>query len=276
MYALIRQDRPHEALALADDLDAAVRSGSWTPRIGDTVWLELSSVAAFAGEHERALELVQRHLEASGGLLSKRIEGLAGRCYLLARLGREQEAIAAADETVAAADELGDAELRAFAHHDLGAVLCEVGEHERGVELLGRALADGAKVSVPRARLRRAESLIALGRLDEAAHELRESVLAPVRPADQPETLVPRLSRVQALLAAARGEPARAAALLEEAAAGWRRLGALDQRDAYMSNLVDLGRPPVAGLTEPARELARVELEHTELSQACPASTTAP
>ena len=60
-----------------------------------------------------------------------------------------------------------------------------------------------------------------------------------------------------------------------EAAAGWRRLGALDQREAYMSNLVDLGRPPVAGLTEPARELERVEAEREELLHAQP-SMTAP
>ena len=82
-------------------------------------------------------------------------------------------------------------------------VLCEIGEHERGVELLARALADGGKVRVAHARLRRAESLVALGSAStRPARELRATVLEPLTPADQPETLVPRVARVQALLAA--------------------------------------------------------------------------
>jgi len=54
---------------------------------------------------------------------------------------------------------------------------------------------------------------------------------------------------------------------LNEAAEGWRRR--LDRADgdgaAYVANLVDLGRPPVQGLVEPARELERVEAELKEL-----------
>jgi tetratricopeptide (TPR) repeat protein len=273
--ALLRQGRAHEALDLADDLEVAVARGPRTLRLGDTVWLELSSVAAFVGEHELALGFVRRFLDVSGGLLSKRIEGLAALAYVLVRLDRPDEAVAAAEEMVALADELGETELPALARHDLGSVLCEIGDHERGVELLGQALADDPAVSVARAHLRRAESLVELGRLDEAAAELRETVLAPVKPADQPETLVPRLARVQGLLARARGDTDEAARLLAESADGWRRLGALDQREAYMSNLVDLGRPPVAGLTEPARELERVTAERKELV-ACLPSTTAP
>ena len=129
------------------------------------------------------------------------------------------------------------------------------------------------KLNAAGARLRRAESLVALGRLEEAAGELRATVLTPLRPADQPETLVPRLARVQALLARARGDDEQALRYFDEAAAGWRGLGGLDRRDAYMSNLVDLGRPPVAGLTEPARELKRVLSEREELL-ACRALTT--
>lgn len=273
MNALVRQDRAPDALALADELEAAIERGDSTLRLADTVWLELSSVAAFVGEHERSLEFVERFLAVSGGLLSKRIEGLAGLAYVLVRLGRPEAAVAAAQEMVALADELGDAELPSLARHDLGAVLCEVGEHARGVELLGRVLDEGVKVSVPRARLRRAESLVCLGRLDEAAAELRATVLAPLRPADQPETLVPRLARVQALIARARGDHDEALRRFDEAAAGWRGLAALDRREAYMSNLVDLGRPPFAGLTEPAVELRRVLTEREELS-ACPPSMT--
>ena len=84
---------------------------------------------------------------------------------------------------------------------------------------------------------------------------------------------MPRLTRVQALLARARADDELAMRLFDEAAEGWRGLGGLDRREAYMSNLVDLGRPPVAGLTEPARELERVLSEREEL-RACRALTT--
>jgi DNA-binding SARP family transcriptional activator len=271
--ALIRQDRAPEALALADDVEAAVGRGGGTLSLGNTLWLELSSVAAYVGEHERALEFIERFLEVSGGLLSKRVEGLAAKAYVLVRLGRPEAAVAAAEEMVELADELGAAELPSIARHDLGFVLCEVGEHARGVELLDAVLVEDGKLNAAAARLRRAESLISLGRLDEAAAELRAIVLTPLRPADQPETLVPRLARVQALLARARHDDEQALRYFDEAAAGWRGLGGLDRRDAYMSNLVDLGRPPVAGLTEPARELERVLAERKELL-ACRALTT--
>ncbi len=272
--ALVRQDRAPEALALADELEAALKRGRTELRLETTVWIELAAVAAFVGEHQRALDFVRRFLESSGGLPAKRIEGLAARAYLLARLDRPAEAIAAAEEMVRVAETIGDAELPAVARHDLGAILCQVGEHERGVELLGRALDAGAKVSVASARLRLAESLIALGRLDQAGRELRTIVLTPLRPADQPEILVPRVARLQGLLARAGDDVREARARFEEAIDGWRRLGGADRRAAYLSNLIDLGRPPVAGLTEPARELARVRAELEEL-QACPPSMTA-
>jgi hypothetical protein len=35
--------------------------------------------------------------------------------------------------------------------------------------------------------------------------------------------------------------------------------------EGYFANLVDLGRPPVVGLVEPARELARIERERAAL-----------
>ena len=43
-----------------------------------------------------------------------------------------------------------------------------------------------------------------------------------------------------------------------------------------MASLVDLGRPPVVGLVEPERELARLRLELAELEEGrarCPASS---
>jgi tetratricopeptide (TPR) repeat protein len=264
LNAYVRQGRAPEALELVGDLEAALARGGWKLRLGETVWLEFATVAAYVGEHERALEFINRFLRYSGGLVTKRIEGLAGRAYVLVRLGRTAEAVEAAEEMVGLADALGDAELPGLARHDLGAVLCEVGEHERGVELLAQALEQEAKVSHVHARLRRAESLVHLNRLDEAAQELRAAVLTPLRPADQPETLVPRLARIQALIARAKGDQGEARRRFDEAAEGWRRLAGLDSREAYMANLVDLGRPPVAGLTEPLRELEQVLAEREE------------
>ena len=147
--ALVRQDRAPEALALADEVEAAVGRGGEALSLGNTLWLELSAVAAFVGEHERALAFVERFLAVSGGLLSKRIEGLGAKAYVLVRLGRPEAAVAAAEEMVELADELGAAELPGIARHDLGFVLCEVGEHTRGVELLGAVLAEEGKSPPP-------------------------------------------------------------------------------------------------------------------------------
>jgi hypothetical protein len=38
--------------------------------------------------------------------------------------------------------------------------------------------------------------------------------------------------------------------------------------DGYLAGLVDLGRPPVVGLVEPARELTRIEHERAALATA--------
>ena len=109
-----------------------------------------------------------------------------------------------------------------------------------------------------------------------AAAELRRAALEPVGPGDQPWALVPRMARVQGLVARARGDAAEARRRLVESAEGWRRRGGTTSRqigDEYMASLVDLGRPPVVGLVEPDRELARVISELAELEEAgCPSS----
>ena len=53
-----------------------------------------------------------------------------------------------------------------------------------------------------------------------------------------------------------------AEAHLREAAEGWRRQLDAGERGGYW---LDLGRPPVAGLVEPDRELEQVERELTAL-----------
>ena len=73
------------------------------------------------------------------------------------------------------------------------------------------------------------------------------------------------MSHVQGLIALSRGELGLAARRLREAEAGWRRRAAAARvspdrdsaaGDRYVAALIDLGRPPIAGLVDPDRELA--------------------
>jgi hypothetical protein len=141
------------------------------------------------------------------------------------------------------------------------------GHHASAERLLAEAIAGDAAVSRPLARLARAESLARLGRAEDAEEELRLTALEPVGPGDFPDTLVARLTYVQGLIAAARHDAVLARRRLNEAIAVWRRrTDRTGDGDDYMEVMVDLGRPPVAGLVEPRRELARLEAELEALS----------
>jgi len=70
---------------------------------------------------------------------------------------------------------------------------------------------------------------------------------------------VPMLERAQGLVAAAAGDDERALARLAAAEAAWRRrIDRAGPGEFFAANVVDLGRPPVAGLVEPGVELGRV------------------
>jgi hypothetical protein len=110
------------------------------------------------------------------------------------------------------------------------------------------------------ARLARAEALARDGRPDEAEAELRAATLEPVNRSDFPATLVARLTRVQGLVALARGDRELAERRLTESADAWRRhTSPAADGAAYLANLVDLGRPAITGLVEPMFELQHVE-----------------
>jgi hypothetical protein len=112
------------------------------------------------------------------------------------------------------------------------------------------------------ARLRRAEALARLGRADEADAEIRAAALEPIRAAHRPAVLVTRMAFAQALSARARGDLGLAEQRLREAEKHWQRLGAEDDVSrAHLASLVDLGRPPVTGVVDPAGELERVAEE---------------
>ena len=182
--------------------------------------------------------------------------------YTLARLGRHHEARAANDHQAELAARLASPELAAVADHDGGLIALLAGDHERAAELLGRALAGDPPVQRAEARLRRAEALARLGRAAEADAEIRAATLEPIRAAHRPAVLVARMTFAQALSARASGDLALAERRLREAEGHWRRLaGEDDAGREHLASLVDLGRPPVTGVVDPAGELERVTEE---------------
>jgi DNA-binding SARP family transcriptional activator/tetratricopeptide (TPR) repeat protein len=268
--ALVRRGRFRESYSAQTAAgEAAERIGR--PDLACGCWLNAACVAACAGEFERALQFVERGSRSLRGhrLSWFEVQILAARAYVLARLGRLESAREAVEGESVAAERADNPELRATAEHDEGMIALALGDYGRAADLLGAALAHGAPVSRPLARLARAEALARLERCDEAEREIEATVLEPVGPGDFPDTLVPRMSRVQGLIAAARRETVLAARLLEEAAAGWRRVreGSSDG-ERYTGSFADLARPPVLGLVEPERELERVLSELASFERA--------
>jgi ATP/maltotriose-dependent transcriptional regulator MalT len=195
------------------------------------------------------------------GLASIEVHMLAARSFLLLRIGLLDEARIAAELERRLAAELDHPPLVAMASHDRGLVALEAGESELATQLLAAALVEGAPVSRPLTRLALAEALVRTGELDAATQELRATVLEPLRPSDFPDALVPRLARVQGLIAAAAGDRELAGKRLRESVTGWeRQVSRAGGTDNMTAVLADLGRP-VVGLVEPERELERVRAE---------------
>jgi len=193
---------------------------------------------------------------------------LAARAFVLSRLGRHDEALAVAGEQLAKADRMDSAAAAALARHDAGLISLAAGRYQDAAQLLRDALAEGAEVSRPAARLARAEALARSRRPEEAAAEVRRAALEPMRSSDQPWALVPRMARAQGLIALARGDRAEARRRLSEAAEGWQRHLEHDAGAEFLANFVDLGRPPIVGLVEPEWELRRLTAELAELDAA--------
>lgn len=256
---MIRRGRFTESYAPAEDAaEAALRVGRLDMAFGALG--NAACAAACAGDLERALGFADRiERAARDGSPPTHVEVLATRAILLARMGRHDEARAeiAREEKIVRA--LGDPVLEATAAFDHGIVALAAGEDEAAAALLDRALRGGAKCSRPSARLARAEALTRLARCDDAEAELRATALEPVGPADQPDTLVPRMARLQGLIAAHRGDRELAARRLHEAVDGWRRVTGGQEGERYAALLMDVGRLPLGGMVMPADELARAE-----------------
>ncbi|HUA70393.1 MAG TPA: AAA family ATPase [Solirubrobacteraceae bacterium] len=246
----------------------SIAAGAASARIGRPdlaygAWVNAAGAATAAGEYERALEFLDRGAAAvpPHGLKGIEADVLAAKAFVLRGLGRLDDARRAAEAEQAVADQLGQPDLLAKATHDLGLVALDSGEWELAAELLGASLVDEAPISRPVTRIALAEALARGGRPEQAAEELRAVVLEPVRPSDFPATLVPRLARVQGLIARARGDDDEAMRRLEESVRGWERLLVANLRaDSLAGVLADLGRP-VVGLVEPERELVRAQAD---------------
>jgi tetratricopeptide (TPR) repeat protein len=187
---------------------------------------------------------------------------LSARSQILSRSGRLDEAREAAQIERELGDQLDRPDLTGAADYDLGMIALTMGRWEEAATLVEAALGSGGRFSRPLARLTRSEALARAGRADAAEEEMRAATLEPVSPGDFPATLVARLTRVQGLIALARGDRELAEKRLEEAAAAWRRHAspALDG-EAYLANMVDFGRIAIIGLVEPVYELHHVESE---------------
>jgi DNA-binding SARP family transcriptional activator len=243
------------------------------PDLAYGCWANAASAATAAGEHDRALEFIDRGSAAiaGNGLQSLEIHLWAARSFVLRALGRLAEAGGAAATEQTLAERLGQPELLAMASHDRGLTALEAGEFDTAATLLAESLVPpGAPISRPLTRLALAEALARGGQPDDAAEQLRETVLEPVRPSDFPAALVPRLTRVQGLIALARDDHTEARRRLEEAIAGWERLVQRTVRaDSITAVLADLGRP-VVGLITPERELTRAQTELESIAEGDP------
>jgi DNA-binding SARP family transcriptional activator/tetratricopeptide (TPR) repeat protein len=266
LMSLLRLGRFTECEAVAARAAAAARRAS-RPLIAYAVWIHTTCALSGTGNLTGALRAADAAVAATRGMAAIELQCLAARAFVLSRLGRHAEALALAGEQLAKAERMDSAATAARARHDAGLISLAAGRYPEAAELLEQALAEGAEVSRPATRLARAEALARSGRPDEAAAEVRRAALEPVRSSDQPWALVPRMARVQGLIALARGDRVQARRRLTEATMGWQRHLGHDAGAEFVANFVDLGRPPIVGLVEPAWELRRLTAELAELDE---------
>jgi DNA-binding SARP family transcriptional activator/tetratricopeptide (TPR) repeat protein len=266
LMSLIRPGRFTECEAVAERGGAAARRAR-RPDLAYALWIHTACALSGAGDLAGALRAADAAVAATRGMTVIEVQCLAARAFVLSRLGHHEEALAVGGEQLARAERMDSPAAVALARHDAGLIWLAAGRYSEAARLLGDALADGAEVSRPAARLARAEALARSGHPDEAAAEVRRAALEPVRASDLPWALVPRMARVQGLIALARGDRALARRRLGEAAAGWRRHLQHDAGAHYVANFVDLGRPPIVGLVEPEWELRRLTAELAGLDE---------
>jgi DNA-binding SARP family transcriptional activator/tetratricopeptide (TPR) repeat protein len=266
LTSLARQGRFTECEAVGGRGGAAARRAG-RPDLAFAIWLVTACALSVAGDMAGALRAADAAVAATRGIPVIEVRCLAGRAFVLSRLGRHDEALSLAAEQLAKAERMDSPAAAALARHDAGLISLAAGHYAEAARLLAEALTEGAEVSRPAARLARAEALARSGRPDDAAAELRRAALEPVRDTDLPWALVPQMARAQGLIALARGDRALARRRLGEAADGWQRHLRHDAGTEFMATIVDLARPPIVGLVEPEWELRRLTTELAELDK---------
>ena len=266
LFIGIRGDGGTPPSQLADEAIALANAAGRT-ELAYTTAITTASALAAKGDIEGALGYTDRALASGQAGASLTSQAYAARAFALLRLGRPEQVSGAVAAFMDIARGAQDPNLLAVAHFDAGTIALIEDRPGVAIEHLQQALADpGARFSRPLAQMYLAEAELRVGQIDRAEAALGCVPFEPVGPADLPATLVPRLARIQGLIAAARGDRELADRRLAEAEAGWGRLqGTLDLGDAYAAVIVDLGRPPVAGLVEVCAEVARVRAERAAL-----------
>jgi tetratricopeptide (TPR) repeat protein len=241
---------------------ARLTAGDGRSDLAVVLWTSSAAAAACRGEFRKALEYARQGEDCKSGGPYFDLIAVAGQAYALSRLGEHAEAMAAGNRLTTIAARSGVAEFEVMTDFDAGALAFAGGLDEKAIQRLCAALSVPATryFSRPVARLLLAEARLRNGDPVGAERELDLIPAEPVTAADLPDTLVARLVRIEGLLAAQRGDHDRALTLFAEAESAWRRRLGIDAAlgDAFAKNLVDLGRPAVAGLIEPAVELGRV------------------
>jgi DNA-binding SARP family transcriptional activator/tetratricopeptide (TPR) repeat protein len=256
---------------------AAGRAGR--PDMAYSCLSNAASAAAAAGEFGRALDFADRCLPlvVPNGLLRLSVYAQTARSAILRRMDRLPEARRACEAAAGYADRVGLPELDGLVSQERGLLALAAGHAAAAVTELTRALDLGAPVSRAATRLRLAEAFVLADQPDRAEAALRDVAFEPVSPSDFPATLVAHMSRVQGLVASARGDSALAERRLAESLAAWQRIARTQDSGqtgaGYVASLIDLGRPPVCSLVEPARELATVEAELSALASERPVET---
>jgi len=267
MQSLIRQGRFAEAAAVAWEASRRVPD-THGQGLSYGVWVNAACSLTSIGDYEGALACAEEGVAGTRDVPAILVHALAAKAHILARLERFGEASAVIAEQRRLAERLDSPLISATSAFDAGLVALAAGRCAEAAELLAEALAGPAQISRPAAAIARAEALARAGDIEGAKAQLRAAVSEPVREGDQPWSLVPKISRVQALIAIGSGDRDLAALRYQEAEVAWRRMlpsVSTATLEGYFANLVDLGRPPVVGLVEPARELARIDRERASL-----------
>ena len=270
MQSLIRQGRFIESAQVARDAGRTVpNTRGQGPSYG--IWVNAACALTSIGDYEGALACADEAAAGTRDVPVLVVHALAAKAHILSRLGRHQQADTVIAEQRQMAKRLDSPGISATACFDAGMVALAAGRFAEAARHIEEAMSGPAQISRPGAAIARAEALARAGDLEDARRQLRAALTEPVRAADQPWSLVPKISRVQALIAASAGNPALAVKRYDEAEQAWRRMLPMvttATSEGYFANLVDLGRPPVVGLVEPEYELARIESERAALPAA--------